>query len=109
MHRGPSARRRRSVHVRRARYTRSRMKASTFLVPVMATLSCLCSAQTPPPDGLVSPEVHPARTVTFRVRARKASEVTIYGDWMPVGHPQPMSKREDGVWTIQTTPLEANG
>src|SRR4051812_34581274 len=85
------------------------MKASTFLVPVMATLSCLCSAQTPPPDGLVSPEVHPDRTVTFRVRAPKASEVTIYGDWMPVGHPQPMSKREDGVWTMQTTPLEANG
>ncbi|MFL6449653.1 MAG: alpha/beta hydrolase-fold protein [Bryobacteraceae bacterium] len=80
-----------------------------FLVAAIATLSCLCSAQTPPAGGLVSPEVHPDRTVTFRVRAPKATEVTVYGDWMPVGHPQPMTKREDGVWTIQTTPLEANG
>jgi enterochelin esterase family protein len=72
-------------------------------------LGCVCAAQTPPPDGLVSPEVHPDRTVTFRVRAPKAAEVTLYGDWMPVGHPQPMTKADDGVWTIQTGPLEANG
>ena len=66
-------------------------------------------AQTPPPDGLVSPEVHADRTVTFRVRAAKANDVSLYGDWMPIGKPVPMTKGEDGVWSITTAPLEANG
>lgn len=85
------------------------MKAWTFAAGLAIILSACCAAQTPPPDGLVSPEVHPDRTVTFRVRAPKASEVMLYGDWMPVGHPQPMTKGNDGVWAIQTSPLEANG
>lgn len=66
-------------------------------------------AQTPAPDGTVSPEVHPDRTVAFRVRAPKASEVSLYGDWMPVGKPQPLAKDADGVWSITTAPLEPNG
>src|SRR5450432_2577060 len=66
-------------------------------------------AQTPAPDGLVSPEVHADRTVTFRVRSPKALEVTLYGDWMPVGKPETMVKGGDGVWSIQTAPLEPNG
>ncbi len=66
-------------------------------------------AQTPPPDGLLSPDVHADRSVTFRVRAPKATEVTLYGDWMPIGKPEPFTKGADGVWTIETKPLEANG
>ena len=88
---------------------KSLLSSASFVVAAAAILSSICPAQTPPPDSLVSPEVHPDRTVTFRVRAPKASEVTLYGDWMPVGHPQPMTKGADGVWTIQTPPLEANG
>jgi enterochelin esterase family protein len=67
------------------------------------------SAQTPPPDGTVSPEVHPDRTVTFRLKAPKASEATLYGDWMPVGKAEPMTKSADGIWSITTQPLEAAG
>ena len=85
------------------------MKGTSLVVALVAMLAWVCPAQTPPPDGLASPEVHPDRTVTFRVRAPKATEVTLYGDWMPVGHPQPMTKGDDDVWTIQTPPLEANG
>jgi len=66
-------------------------------------------AQTPPADGLVSPEVKADRSATFRIRAPKASEVTLYGDWMPVGKPQPMTKGADGVWSVTTEPLEATG
>jgi enterochelin esterase-like enzyme len=73
-----------------------------------ASISIL-TAQTPPPDGLVSPEVHADHTVTFRVRAPKANEVTLYGDWMPVGRSEPMVKGSDGVWSIHTAPLEPNG
>jgi len=72
-------------------------------------LAVAATAQTPAPDGLVSPEVHGDRTVTFRVRAPKAAEATLYGDWMPVGKPEAMQKGPDGVWSVTTSPLEANG
>jgi enterochelin esterase family protein len=85
------------------------MKTWTHFNGLALMLAALVSAQTPPPDSLVSPEVHPDRTVTFRVRAPKAAEVTLYGDWMPVGKPEPMTKGSDGIWSIQTAPLEANG
>src|SRR5438874_12164766 len=35
-----------------------------------------------PQDTLVSPEVNPDRTVTFRVRAPQATTVTLTGDWL---------------------------
>ena len=65
------------------------MKTPLFLLSLAFCAVC----QTPPPDGLVSPEVHPDRSVTFRIRAPKATEVTYYGDWMPVGKPEPMTPR----------------
>ena len=67
-------------------------------------------------DTVVSPEVHPDRTVTFRLYAPKASEVTITGDWMATptmatrtGGTRPMTKGADGVWTFTSAPLEATG
>jgi enterochelin esterase-like enzyme len=63
----------------------------------------------PPPDTLVSPEIHPDRTVTFRIRAAKASAVSLYGDWMPVGKLQPMNRGDDGVWSLTAGPVEATG
>jgi enterochelin esterase-like enzyme len=84
-----------------------KINSSLFLLGLVSCAGSL--AQTPAPDGLVSPEVHADRTVTFRVRAPKASDVTLYGDWMPVGKPQPMTKDPSGVWSISTEPLEANG
>jgi enterochelin esterase-like enzyme len=79
-------------------------------VPILTlALTLLALAQTPAPDGLVSPEVRPDRTVIFRVRAPQATMVTLFGDWMPVGKPEPMTKGADGVWSITTAPLEANG
>jgi enterochelin esterase family protein len=81
------------------------MKTPLFLLSLAFCAVC----QTPPPDGLVSPEVHPDRSVTFRIRAPKATEVTYYGDWMPVGKPEPMTKGADGVWSVTTAPIEATG
>ena len=72
-------------------------------------LAGFAMAQTPVADGLVSPEVKADRTATFRLRAPKATEVSLYGDWMPVGKPQNMTKAADGVWSITTQPLEATG
>ena len=79
-----------------------------ILILAFAASASLC-AQTPAPDGLVSPEVHADHTVTFRVRAPKASQVTVYGDWMAIGKPEPMTKDGVGIWSMTTQPLEANG
>ena len=67
------------------------------------------AGQTPAPDGTVSPEVHPDRTITFRVKAPKASEVTLSADWMPVGKTIPLNKSAEGLWTLTTEPIEPNG
>jgi enterochelin esterase family protein len=65
-----------------------------------------------PQDNLVSPEVHPDRSVTFRLRAPKASVVTLTGDWLATlssstGGAVPMTKDASGVWSVTTPPLEA--
>jgi enterochelin esterase-like enzyme len=62
-------------------------------------------------DTLVSPEVHPDRTVTFRLYAPKAAEVTLTGDWMATleartGGTTKMTRGADGVWTFTSPPLE---
>jgi enterochelin esterase family protein len=63
-------------------------------------------------DNLVSPEVHADRTVTFRLRAPKASVVTLTGDWLAsrsssTGGTVPMTKDAAGVWSVTAGPLEA--
>jgi hypothetical protein len=73
------------------------------LALVFAILSCAL-AQTP--ASIVSPEVHGDSRVTFRVQAPKATDVKFFGDWMPVGTPEPMTKGADGVWSITVGPLE---
>ena len=60
-----------------------------------------------------SPEVHPDRTVAFRIRAPKASDVTLTGNWMatmetPTGGVTKMTKDDAGVWSFTSPPLEAN-
>jgi enterochelin esterase-like enzyme len=60
----------------------------------------------PPNPTVVSPEVHPDKKVTFRIRAPKASEVSLRGDWM-TGAAVKLEKDEKGVWLItvgQLTP-----
>src|SRR5207249_7699023 len=58
--------------------------------------------QLPPP--VVSPEVHPDKKVTFRIRAPKAGEVTVRGDWM-TGAPEKLDKDDKGVWSVTVGPL----
>ena len=57
-------------------------------------------------NTLVSPEVHPDRRVTFRVRAPKATEVSLVGDWMIAETKQAMTQDEQGVWSVTIGPLE---
>ncbi len=64
----------------------------------------LLSAQ-PAPETLVSPDVHPDRTVTFRLRAPKATDVKLAGEWTINWAPISMKKGDDGVWTFTTDAL----
>ena len=56
------------------------------------------------PTPLGSPEIHPDRTVTFRLLAPKASEVTLNGSW-DNGINSKMTKDEAGVWSTTIGPL----
>ena len=71
----------------------------------VATLAVWAQAQPPqPPPRIVSPEVHPDRTVTFRFRDPNAKEVALHLEG--AAKPDPMQKDDQGVWSVTTQPLE---
>jgi len=58
------------------------------------------------PAAVVSPEVLPDHRVTFRIRAPKASEVTLTGDWLGTTEPPKLTKDDSGVWSVTLGPFE---
>jgi enterochelin esterase family protein len=50
---------------------------------------------------IVSPEIHADRRVTFRIRATKATEVSLN-----LGGAKPMSRDESGLWSVTLGPLD---
>ncbi len=54
---------------------------------------------------IVSPEIHADRSVTFRLRAPQAREVSLRGQWTK--QPVPFARGEDDVWSLTTPPIEA--
>jgi hypothetical protein len=58
------------------------------------------------PPAVVSPEVSPNRSVTFRLRAPKAAEVNITGEfWKTTNVTEKMTRNAEGVWSITLGPL----
>lgn len=53
---------------------------------------------------IVSPEVHPDRTITFRLQGPEADAVVLLAPW--AGDPKPMTKGADGVWSVTIGPVE---
>jgi len=87
------------------------MKLSAAILVFSLFLSANFAAQqakpapTPPrqiPPWLVTPEVHPDSSVTFRFRAPNAQDVKLAREGT---EPLAMQKGEDGVWTVTTAPL----
>jgi len=79
----------------------------TLGVLVLSGFAAPGTAQQPkkdPPPRVVSPQVHPDKKVTFRIRAPKASEVTVRGDWM-TGPAEKLAKDDQGVWSVTVGPL----
>ncbi len=69
---------------------------------LFALAAFIATGQRPP--RIVSPEVHPDRTVTFRLRGPEVNEVVLEANW--AGDPKPLDKGDDGVWTITIGPVE---
>ncbi|MGO9085667.1 MAG: esterase [Candidatus Sulfotelmatobacter sp.] len=86
------------------------MRGSPVLASVFLVLANLVAAQQPKPAApppqmppwLVTPEVHPDNSVTFRFRAPNAQEVKLAREGT---EPLSMQKGDDGVWTVTTAPL----
>ncbi len=58
-----------------------------------------------PQAPIASPEVKADKTVTFRLRAPKATEVLLNGEWKGGGK-LAMNKDDQGVWSVTVGPLE---
>ena len=58
-----------------------------------------------PVNALVSPEVHPDKTVTLRFRAPDATQVQVVGEINQGKGPSAMTRDVDGVWTTTLGPL----
>jgi enterochelin esterase-like enzyme len=69
----------------------------------VTSLGSLVQTQTAPPRRLLSPEVRPDQSVTFRFRAANAKEVLL---GLEGTKPVPMEKDDQGVWSLTTAPLE---
>jgi enterochelin esterase family protein len=77
------------------------MRPGTLLLALLLTAPAW-----PQADTLVSPEVQPDRRVTFRVRAPKASDVSLSMDYMPAGTREKMTRDSEGVWSVTIGPLD---
>ncbi len=55
---------------------------------------------------VLSPEVHPDHRVTFRIRAPKATDVTLTGDWLGSTQPPKLTRDDAGVWSVTLGPFE---
>ena len=58
-----------------------------------------------PQPAVRSPEVHPDRTVTFRLRAPQATAVELVGEVLQGKPAEPMAKDADGIWSVTIGPL----
>jgi enterochelin esterase-like enzyme len=85
---------------------------SALLGITLAAGSPFLQAQAPAPPPAArpvppkSPEIHPDRTVTFRLMAPHAMEVTLNGSWDGATNIK-MTKDASGVWSTTVGPLAA--
>ena len=89
----------------------SKRQGLRFLSLAFLGLTLAYGQQAPPGRGNaaprpVSPEIHSDHTVTFRLFAPKANEVTLNGSWEGARDLK-MTKGDDGIWSATVGPLGA--
>ena len=82
------------------------MKRQSLLLGAAIAVLCTILGLAQPPAGprVVSPEVFPDKTVTFRLLAPKAGAVVLNGSF-DIGKDIPMTKDEQGIWSVTVGPL----
>ena len=79
-----------------------------FLILSVLLISLSLQAQENLPFGerreIVSPEIHPDNSVTFRLLAPNANSVEVTGDFLTQGR-LPLTKDANGIWSCTTGPL----
>jgi len=103
----PTAGSRWSATSGRAGSPQAQFSAALLRAPLAAfvlTLSILSASAQPPPH-LVSPEVHPDHSVTFRLVSPGATKVRLNLEGMPASF---LQRDTAGVWTLTTPPLESD-
>ena len=78
-------------------------KLSLIAIPVALVQLVAAQGRGSAPPPIVSAEVKPDRTVTFRLRAPEATDVKVGGDFTQGA--QAMTKADDGVWSVTLGPL----
>ncbi len=87
------------------RFALSMTAAALLLLPAAYAQQAAPGRGAAPPRP-VSPEIHADRTVTFRLFAPKANEVTLNGSWEGARDIK-MSKDDGGIWSVTAGPLGA--
>jgi enterochelin esterase-like enzyme len=77
-----------------------------YIVLTSSICAVLLAQPQQPGADLVSPELHPDKTVTFRMWAPRAAEVTLTGDWLPATTHPNFTKDDKGVWSLTVGPME---
>ena len=81
------------------------MRRLIILLAALSFTSAIWAQQAfGPGTGIVSPEINPDHSVTFRLFAPKAISVQVTGDFM--NGRTDLKEGKDGVWTYTTAPLE---
>ena len=75
----------------------------TASVSLFAQSAASTNAASRRPAPVYSPEIHGGGKVTFRIRAPKASEVKVSGEWS--GDTIELTKDAEGVWSVTLGPL----
>lgn len=75
-------------------------KLSVFIFAILLLQSTV-NGQRP---SVISPDVHPDNSITFRFSARNAQRVTLDAEFLAA--PVPMKKDDAGIWSIKVDPVK---
>src|SRR3954447_19053916 len=82
------------------------LAAAVLIAPAAYSQQAAAGRESAAAPRPVSPEIHPDHTVTFRLAAPKAQDVTLNGSWERARAIK-MRKDERGSWSVTVAPLGA--
>lgn len=78
------------------------MRKILYILPVLLFGCITARAQRPP--SVISPDIRPDHSVTFRLYARNARQVSLNGQFLTAD--LPMKKDSSGIWSITVPPVK---